>query len=224
MPSSKEKTFNKNIVDAIVSNGAEAAFQRITGTSINEESPDSLKIPSNYLKDVLEAAHLTIIEAYKGCKFEPAISESDKQFLENCESLNPNDFVQMHALIRKLTPAWWEKDGETGIPTVRAIQALRKRIPYDMRQRPSENGMSESMVAVWRSRSTRLPVDDLPDVARRLGVSLHWLMAMPCSTLLFASNANIQTLYDEYTLIPEESRDIIRLTIEHIIERRRTIA
>ena len=132
----------------------------------------------------------------------------DADFLQFIQSLKPSQCDTIIDLALQLAGHWWANDTSTS-PTERTKFSIRHRIAYDRRQRPSDDGMSTEMVNIWRSNSTKLPNSALPDAAKRLGVSLHWLAMLQDDELLYTKTILQERLFDIFKLLPNHASNII---------------
>ena len=136
------------------------------------------------------------------------LPKRDSNFLQLIQSLQPSQCDTIINLALQLAGHWWANDTSTN-PTERTKFTIRHRIGYDCRQRPSDDGMSIEMVSIWRSNSTKLPITALPDAARRLGVSLHWLAMLQDDELLYTKTILQERLFDIFKLLPNHASNII---------------
>ena len=203
-------TFHDNIAKAIVDNGAEREYRICMRTKF-----DPQKIRVENLGLLLDVAGLTVLEAYSGNKFRPRISEEDRAMLSNCQKLTSPDYSELTMLIRELTDVWWD---DMDLPTVksRLLEAIRRRTLIEQRHDPTNERFTEHMALVWGERKVRLDLDEMPEAAYLLDVSLHWLLALPDSNYFFCYSARAQHFYDEYMLTPPRTREILRQTVNSI--------
>lgn len=140
----------------------------------------------------------------------------DAQMITCIKMLDDKQIKYLIETSKKLTKNWWLAD-KSVTPTERAIFCIPYRIRKSMRQKVSEAGMSKQMVRVWRSRTSRLKDVDLPETAKRLGVSLHWLNGSD-SKIIYTNSELQEELFDLYKLLPSQCQTYLFETTKKLGE------
>lgn len=136
------------------------------------------------------------------------VSEKDQKVIDAFNALTSEQIEKMSDVLKQLSHQWRELIDVDGTPTTRFIKCLPYRIEKGFRRHPEAGKMSLAMYKAWSSPRAKLKPDDLPDTARRLNVSLHWLKGTTVPPI-YTNSPEAEKLFNLYKLLPSERQHIV---------------
>lgn len=152
-------------------------------------------------------------------------SDHDVEVIEALDILSKDELDKVEEFIYFFYPAiQWESKVVNASPTERFLAYLDSRKREGTNRETKEQFFREghtSQEAIdeflrFKSLGPRgkFRTDPLVDIARGLGISIHWLFGM--KSPLFCKELQAERIFDLYTLMPKSRQDILCKILQHL--------
>lgn len=122
------------------------------------------------------------------------------------ESFPPATRKKLKEIAYGMSPSWWKERQITLLPpSDRAREIIRRRISTADRKELSVPSLQKAWSMA--GMTTSLETKELPEAARLLGVSLHWLMQMEENAPCYSRVKDVDSILDSYGMMGEAARE-----------------
>lgn len=141
------------------------------------------------------------------------LSRDDASFLERCKKISETSLQTFTDYLNSgaLCAAWWT---EADNPTDRMGDYIRNKYERGERRNIDFGANTQTIMKSFAHYYNALSLDEIPDVAKTLGVSLRWLLCVDNNTAIYTNSAAAENLYDIYKLLPEDRQRIIMAFVD----------
>lgn len=203
-------------------------FQDVLKRSLleTELTPNGTRKALNYfrLSSLLSVCGFPARDIYREMNIPVYLPDEDCEgVVEVLESLSPAKRSKLKKIAYGLSPSWWRtKDARRLPPSDRAREVIRRRVSTVDRGEK----LIPSLRRIWVNAGMTMTLEtkELPDVARQLGISLHWLMQMedhaPCCSMA----TDVDLILDAYGMMSRTARRCFCALIREVKKREETYA
>lgn len=141
--------------------------------------------------------------------------EENKNMVEVLESFSPSTREKLKEIAVGMSPAWWRThQAELLPPSERAREIIRRRVPTGERRTLSVPSLQKAWTTA--GMTTTLETNELPEVARLLGISLHWLMQMDDDAPCYSNVPEVDSIIDAYGMMGQTARGYFGSLIQEV--------
>lgn len=202
----KHKSYVKETGDEAL----DAKFKEALKRSLleSEFTPNGTRKSLNYarLGALLSTCGFPASEIYKAMGIQVFLPDDKiEELIEPLEDFSPAVRSRIKEIALGITPSWWRSQQANLLPpSDRAREVIRRRIPTAERKLLPVPSLQKAWTMA--GMTTSLETKELPEVAKLLGISLHWLMQMEEGAPCFSKVKDVDCIIDAYGMMGSKAR------------------